>query len=408
MPRYTDQVFDEYNRPVEGAAIHVFSPEGATVALTDDNGFTLANPVVTDADGIFYFNAADGEYELEVRYSGQLEYREIIRLGVAGSGVINTADIADDAVTMPKLADIASGTFIGRVSAGDGDPEQLSGGQATGLLATFTPSAKGVVPPSGGGGTFLRADGSWAVPATDVGSVAWGAITGTISAQADLSAALAGKAPAAHNHVIADVTGLQPALDAKLDDSQLGAANGVASLDGSGKLTASQAPAPAAPLWGTIAGTLASQADLDAALAAKAPLASPALTGTPTTPTQAAGNDTTRIASTAFVQQERKTKVQTAGSNSVTPTFNDDLVRRTGATAGITLNNPTGTAADGHGIVIELKDNGTARAIAYGSQYRAVGVTLPTTTVASKKLYLGMIFSNPDTKWDIVSVAQEA
>lgn len=37
------------------------------------------------------------------------------------------------------------------------------------------------------------------------------------------------------------------------------------------------------------------------ALAAKAPLASPALTGNPTAPTQAPGNNTTRIATTAFV-----------------------------------------------------------------------------------------------------------
>lgn len=38
------------------------------------------------------------------------------------------------------------------------------------------------------------------------------------------------------------------------------------------------------------------------ALAGKAPLASPALTGTPTAPTAPAGNNTTRIATTAFVQ----------------------------------------------------------------------------------------------------------
>lgn len=39
-------------------------------------------------------------------------------------------------------------------------------------------------------------------------------------------------------------------------------------------------------------------------LAAYAPLASPALTGTPTAPTAAANTDTTQIATTAFVQQE--------------------------------------------------------------------------------------------------------
>ena len=40
---------------------------------------------------------------------------------------------------------------------------------------------------------------------------------------------------------------------------------------------------------------------LDAALAAKAPLASPALTGTPTAPTAAGGTDNTQLATTAFV-----------------------------------------------------------------------------------------------------------
>lgn len=41
---------------------------------------------------------------------------------------------------------------------------------------------------------------------------------------------------------------------------------------------------------------------INSALAAKAPLASPAFTGTPTTPTAAAGTNTTQVASTAFVQ----------------------------------------------------------------------------------------------------------
>lgn len=43
---------------------------------------------------------------------------------------------------------------------------------------------------------------------------------------------------------------------------------------------------------------------ITASLAAKAPLASPALTGTPTAPTAAAGSSTTQLATTAFVQQE--------------------------------------------------------------------------------------------------------
>lgn len=46
------------------------------------------------------------------------------------------------------------------------------------------------------------------------------------------------------------------------------------------------------------------QTEIDAALAEKAPLASPALTGTPTAPTAVSGTDTTQIATTAYVRGE--------------------------------------------------------------------------------------------------------
>ena len=55
--------------------------------------------------------------------------------------------------------------------------------------------------------------------------------------------------------------------------------------------------------------------------------------------------------------------VQTAGGNSITPTFSNDVVQRLAANGAITMNNPTGTARDGWGIVVRLRDNGTARAI---------------------------------------------
>lgn len=47
------------------------------------------------------------------------------------------------------------------------------------------------------------------------GSVSWGSITGTLSSQTDLQSALNGKASSTHTHIIADVTGLQTALDGK-------------------------------------------------------------------------------------------------------------------------------------------------------------------------------------------------
>lgn len=83
--------------------------------------------------------------------------------------------IANNAVTLAKLQDISSARFIGRTSAGPGDPEQLTGTQATALLDVFTPTLNGLVPYSGGGtANFLRADGTWQ-PASGGGAVTIGA-----------------------------------------------------------------------------------------------------------------------------------------------------------------------------------------------------------------------------------------
>lgn len=95
-------------------------------------------------------------------------------------------------------------------------------------------------------------------------------------------------------------------------------------------------------------------------------------------------------------------------SATVTPTFSDDAVKITAQAAGLTLANWSGTAIPMWGMAIRIKDNGTVRAISYGSKYRAIGVTLPTTTVISKTLYLGCIYNADDDKIDVVAVAQEA
>jgi Collagen triple helix repeat (20 copies) len=82
-----------------------------------------------------------------------------------GFGTLGTASLAPNSVTNGTLADMATGTLKGRVTAATGDPEDLTGAQATTLLAPFAGSAQGVVPVSPGGTSdFLRADGAWAPP----------------------------------------------------------------------------------------------------------------------------------------------------------------------------------------------------------------------------------------------------
>lgn len=72
------------------------------------------------------------------------------------------------------------------------------------------------------------------------------------------------------------------------------------------------------------------------------------------------------------------------------------------------FNNPGGTPTGGQKLIIRIKDSGAARALTYDTQFRAMGNDLPSTTVLSKTLYMGFIFNNTDTKWDLVAVAQEA
>jgi len=102
-------------------------------------------------------------------------------------------------------------------------------------------------------------------------------------------------------------------------------------------------------------------------------------------------------------------RVQTvASSATVTPTSINDLVVITAQAAGLTIANPTGTMVQGQALMIRIKDNGTARSIAFGTNYRAIGITLPTTTVINKTMYLGCIWNATDTKFDVVGLNQEA
>ena len=73
-----------------------------------------------------------------------------------------------------------------------------------------------------------------------------------------------------------------------------------------------------------------------------------------------------------------------------------------------TIASPTGTPVQGQKLVYRLKDDGTARALTWNAIFRAIGVTLPTTTTASKLLYVGCFYNNTDTKWDVISVQEEA
>lgn len=111
---------------------------------------------------------------------------------VSGTGTVWTIDTA--AVTLAKMANMATASFIGRNTASTGAPEVLSAATATAILSALVGDSgsggtKGLVPaPSAGdaaAGKFLKASGAWvAVTAPTVGTatIDFGAFPGASDA----------------------------------------------------------------------------------------------------------------------------------------------------------------------------------------------------------------------------------
>lgn len=214
---------------------------------------------------------------------------------------------------------------------------------------------------------------------------------------------------------------------------------------------------------------MAEQSELDAQVTAltalinlRSTINNAALTGTPTAPTAAPGTNTTQLATTAFVIAVRdallnsapgvldtldelaaalgddanfattvttllaakasltgaetltnKRITQRVGStaSSATPTPDadaHDVFKVTALAANAVFAAPSGTPTDGQPMVLRIKDNGTARTLAFNAIYRAIGVTLPTTTTIGKTIVMGLMYNSDASKWDVLGVAIEA
>lgn len=89
-------------------------------------------------------------------------------------------------------------------------------------------------------------------------------------------------------------------------------------------------------------------------------------------------------------------------TSSATPsiTADTDNFSITALAAAITGFTVTGTPKDGQPLAVRIRDNGTARAITWGTPFMASGaVALPTTTVASKTHIVNFVFDSVKSKY---------
>lgn len=113
--------------------------------------------------------------------------------------------------------------------------------------------------------------------------------------------------------------------------------------------------------------------------------------------------------STSPLAKEKPVVLIVATPSTVTPRFEEDCIDITALANAITIKNPTGYPYNFKKLLIRIKDNGTARAITWESNYVAGGFPLPSTTVLSKIMTCGFMYNTANglNKWQLVGFAQE-
>lgn len=97
----------------------------------------------------------------------------------------------------------------------------------------------------------------------------------------------------------------------------------------------------------------------------------------------------------------------TASSSTPTPTGGSlrNYFTVTALAANATIGAPTGSPVDGNKLIMRIKDNGTARTLAFNAIFRfSTDLAAPSTTILSKTLYMGFIYNGADSKWDMLAL----
>jgi hypothetical protein len=167
-----------------------------------------------------------------------------------------------------------------------------------------------------------------------------------------------------------------------------------------------------AKTFGTIGGTVG-KLILAGSTSGSTILNASATAGSTTVVLPAANDTLVGLATTDTLTNKRITKRVGSTTSHATPTINTDnydaysITAQAEAITSMTTN-LSGTPTNFQNLLIRIKDNGTARAITWGTSFQSGSATLPTTTVLSKALMVGLIYDSVDAKWTCEATGSRA
>jgi hypothetical protein len=164
------QVVDANGNPYSGAKAYFYATGTSTPQATYSNAALSAanaNPLVADASGRFgpAYGQTTTDYKVILKTSADVTiatYDPVQMSGAVAALSVDTDNIAANAVTLAKMADIATSRILGRSTSGTGDPEALTGDQA-GAIVTPSPVLNQLSGTPARGDLPMRGASDWAV-----------------------------------------------------------------------------------------------------------------------------------------------------------------------------------------------------------------------------------------------------